>query len=184
MYEPKSREINGIKFKIVPFPSLEALRIKATLAKLIVPSLGAIFGDVIKAAGKEKALDTEIDFSNLPSILESTLSKLDEDSFINLIQRLLKGVSAEIESKNEKIWVTFDSTNSMSFSANMDLVFQGKLFTIYPVLAFVWEVNFPDFFERMADIGNRLKITMSKMSAESVNKNLKKSERSERSAKS
>jgi hypothetical protein len=40
----------------------------------------------------------------------------------------------------------------------MDLVFSGRLFTVYQIALFVLEVNYPDFFDLLAgDIGKRIK---------------------------
>jgi len=40
----------------------------------------------------------------------------------------------------------------------MDIVFGGRIFTIYPVLLLVLEANYPDFFGKVVrDIGERIR---------------------------
>jgi hypothetical protein len=43
----------------------------------------------------------------------------------------------------------------------MELVFLGRLFSIYPLIIFVLKVNYPDFFGKVVSgIGRRIRTTL------------------------
>ncbi len=158
MFEAKSKEIHGINFKVVPFPAVTALRLKVHLLKILGPAFGRLLGS-FKGIGKGNVADAEIDGAALAGALEELFAQVSENEFIDLLQKLFSGVSCELKSEDKKVLINFGD----DFETKMDLVFQGKLFTIYPVILFVLEVNFPDFFGQMAGIGNRMQTMLSKL---------------------
>ncbi len=159
MFEAKSKTINGINFKVAPFPAVTALKLKVNLLKTLGPAFGHLLGS-FEGIGKGSIADAKVDGAELANALEVLFSQLGEEDFIRLLSRLLEGVSCEIQGEDRQpIIVNFGT----DFETKMDMVFQGKLFTIYPVILFVLEVNFPDFFAQMAGIGSRLATTLSRL---------------------
>lgn len=159
VFEPKERVIEGIKFKVVPFPAIEALRIKMYLLKTFGPAFGRMIGSVKNIGAGKKLKDAEIDGNGLAQALELLFTQLGEEEFISLVQRMLRSTACEVNNK----FVLFDS----DFESKMDQVFQGNLFALYPLFAFVLEVNFPDFFGKMEGIGGHLQTLLSNGAAES-----------------
>lgn len=117
--------------------AVEGLRLKAYLVKLFGPALAEL-------TGLSKGLDSEI--SELSVVIEKLTFVLDEDTFIALIKRLFANVVVNWTDKNDgqKKAIAF----TPDFDSAMNIVFQGELFSIYPVIAFVLEVNYPDFFQQ------------------------------------
>lgn len=140
----KTKEINGKNFQVAPFSAVEGLRLKANLVKLV----GPVFGELMNFADS-KNIDSEINSDAISRAIEKITEALDENTFITLIRRLMQNVICnwKDEEGNQKA-IAF-ATN---FDVAMDAVFQGQLFSIYPVLGFVLEVNYPDFFEKVMPI--------------------------------
>jgi hypothetical protein len=165
IFVPKTKVIDGVTYKVTPFPAVEALKLKAYLLKLLGPAFGRLIGSV-RSKG-ESALDGDINGVELAGALEGLMKQLGEDDFIAFIRRMLQGTSCEIpDDRGKPVMIVFAS----DFDTKLDLVFQGRLFDIYPVIAFVLEVNFPDFFGKMGGIGSKLKTLISgKLGSASVN---------------
>jgi hypothetical protein len=149
VFEPKTKNIDGLEIKVVPFNAMEALKLKATLVRKFGPALGQATG----AFTLKAAEDVEINGPALAKAIQLLFEELSESEFDGLIRRMLTNVTAtkKIDGKD----ATFDFNSD--FDAKMNLVFQGQLLSIYPVMLFVLEVNFPDFFGKAAVIGGRLK---------------------------
>lgn len=172
MFETKSRIIDGISFKVRPFPAIEALQLKAYLLKTFGPAFGRAIGGLESSAGA----DLKINGAEISGAIQTLFSQLSESDFVALIQRMLKEVACEIPDQSGKMVLV---NMSEDFSAKLDIVFQGKLFTIYPVILFVLEVNFPDFFGKVGGIGRRLQTMLSKKDAQNAEVSSTKSETSE-----
>lgn len=137
----KTKEIKGKSYQVAPFMAVEGLRLKAYLLKVLGPALG----ELMNVTGSSGA-DTEINGEVVGKMIEKVTETLDEDTFIALIKRLMQNVICnwKDEEGNSKA-IAF----STDFNTAMNAVFQGELFSIYPVLGFVLEVNYPDFFEKV-----------------------------------
>jgi hypothetical protein len=151
----KKKEIDGITFQVAPFMAVEALRLKAHLIRLFGPSLGELLGG-LQGGDKLDALDVDISRINIAGALEKLFLQLDEDSFVRLVQRLFQNTIAT--------WTADGKSHSMAFNTDfstaLDLVFSGRLFTIYPAILFVLEVNYPDFFTKVVrGIGSKINLT-------------------------
>jgi hypothetical protein len=156
MREPKTKEIDGVQFSVTPFPASEAFKLKAYLFKKFAPATGELSG-ILKDGFPEsgKIGDIKIDGRVIAQTLEKLVAQLGEDDFLALIKRLMQHVFAEItvDGKDLKLFFTQNT-----FDASLDMVFSGRLFSIYPVLLFVLEANYPDFFGKMAGtIGGRIR---------------------------
>ena len=150
MVQTKTKEIKGKSYQVTPFMAIEGLRLKAYLVKLVGPALGELAGNV-------DDLDSEINSNSISKVIEKLTEALDENSFIALIKRLLQNVIVNwVDEEGGKHAVAF----ARDFETSLNVVFQGELFSIYPVLAFVLEVNYPDFFGKITPlIGKKMSIT-------------------------
>lgn len=146
--ESRTKEINGKEYQCAPFMAVEGLRLKAYLVRLIGPALAEL-------AGGANGLDAEVSGEMLSKTLMRLTEALDENVFVGLIKRLLQNVICTWTDKaGKKHSIAFAS----NFEAAMNAVFQGELFSIYPLLAFVLEVNYPDFFAKVAPgIGGKIR---------------------------
>jgi len=152
----KEKEISGIKFSVVPFQVVEALRLKPFLLSKLGPAFGLALG-VLKDGLPESGQigDIKIDGPAISSAIEKLVEQLDETSFIDLIKRLFKNVTAYVQKDGQALQIQFTDLN---FDNAMNIVFEGKLFSVYPVMALVLEANFPDFLGLMGQgIGSKIK---------------------------
>lgn len=167
MFEKKSKTIGGVAFNVTPFPALEALRLKAYIVKKISPALGELIAGV-KDNGKS-VMDSELDGEQLSKGISMFCEQLSEEEFVSFIQRVFANVWTVV--KEEGTSKSISVSLGEDFAGKMDLVFQGKLFQIYPVMLFVLEVNFPDFFEKVRKgFGGKFQTIFSKVAGEKDSK--------------
>jgi len=152
----KEKEIDGIKFSVTPFRSVEGLRLKSFLIKKFGPALGQALGTLKDGLPENGNVgDIRLDGEALSHAIEKLMEQLGEDDFIALIKRLFQNVVASFTKEGKYLQLTFAD---QQFDTSMDAVFSGKLFSVYPVMLFVLEVNYPDFFGKTAQlIGQRIK---------------------------
>jgi hypothetical protein len=159
----KEKVIDGITFSVVPFKALEALRLKSFLLKKFGPSLGQALGSMGNGIPTDGSLlDIKIDGAALSLAIEKLMEQLEEAQFIDLIKRMFRNVTASLVKEGKELQFNFiDAT----FETAMDVVFSGRLFSIYPVMLLVLEANFPDFFSSLAPeiagIGRKIMTTVS-----------------------
>ena len=171
MFEVKTKVIDELKFSVSPFDVKSALKLQAELFRIFGPALGSALGAFSK---KDKDSETQIDGNGIGEAIEKLFTQLDPDTFYDLIKRMFGKVQVEVTIEG-KTPILFDFYEK--FDERLTIVFQGKITTIYKVLIFVLEVNYPDFFEKAGRIGNRLKTTLSekaKTSASAVLNELEK----------
>lgn len=142
----KEKVIDGINFTVAPFPAIEALRLKSYLIKTLGPALAEAV-DLFKGAGKEGTADADISGDSLSGVVEKLTESLDEDNFVKLVQRMFKYVTAKGTSPDGKPIVAMFGND---FESSFNKVFEGRLFSIYPVMLLVLEANYPDFFGKVA----------------------------------
>jgi hypothetical protein len=148
--------IDGVTFQVAPFMAVEGLRLKAHLVRTFGPAIGELLGgiDGQKVGG---IADISLGGDGIAKGLEKLLEQLDESGFEALVKRLLTNVIA--------IWPEGGKSRSISFGQDfetaMELVFLGRLFSIYPLIIFVLKVNYPDFFDKVVSgIGRRTRVTL------------------------
>jgi hypothetical protein len=148
--------IDGVTFQVAPFMAVEGLRLKAHLVRTFGPAIGELLGGIdgkkISGIG-----DIGLGGEGIARGLEKLLEQLTEDAFEALVKRLLGNVIA--------VWSEGGKSRSIAFGTDfetaMQLVFTGKLFSIYPLIIFVLKVNYPDFFGKVVSgIGRKMKITL------------------------
>jgi hypothetical protein len=148
--------IDGVTFQVAPFMAVEGLRLKAHLVRTFGPALGELLGG-IDNINVSNIADTNISGDGFAKGIEKLLEQLTEDAFEALVRRLLANVIA--------IWPEDGKSRSISFGHDfetaMQLVFLGRLFSIYELIIFVLKVNYPDFFGKVVSgIGWRMKTTL------------------------
>jgi hypothetical protein len=147
--------IDGVTFQVAPFMAVEGLRLKARLVRAFGPAVGELLGG-IDGTKVGSIADVNLGGSGIAKGLEKLLEQLDEDAFEALVKRLLANVIAVWKEGGKSRSVSF----GQDFEAAMQLVFLGKLFSIYELIIFVLKVNYPDFFDKVAGgIGRRIKTT-------------------------
>lgn len=152
MADTKKREINGVTFQVSPFMAVEGLRLKAHLIRTFGPALAELLG------GMNLAQIGDIGNFNLGGVsfasgIEKLMEQLSEDSFIDLLKRLFTNVIASWNEGGKSWSIAFNA----DFDTAMQLVFTGRLFTVYPLIGLVLEVNYPDFFDKVVKgIGRRI----------------------------
>jgi len=156
----KTKIIDGIEFFVSPFMAVEALRLKAYLVRTFGPALGQILSILKDLFPKSGDIgDIKLDGEVLALAIENLMSKLDEDNYEELIKRLFRNVTAKGKTKggDGKEMPYMRKFDASDFANSMNLVFTGKLFTVYPVMAFILEVNYPDFFDKVVrNFGKRM----------------------------
>jgi hypothetical protein len=154
MAEARKKEIDGITFQVAPFMAIDALKLKAYLVRVFGPALGELLSG-LQGGGKD-VMDVDISKLNIGMALEKLFTQLDEDSFVRLLQRLFANTIATWTADGKSHSVAFNT----DFATSLDLVFGGKLFSIYPAAAFILEANFPDFFTKVVrGIGTKISLT-------------------------
>lgn len=122
----EEREIDGLLFKTQQLPAMRASLLLGRLVKHIGPVLGALSG-----------LDPSTQLSELGSALTLAFAQANPDEATRLIPEILGSTSVIIEGKHVPL-------NS---SSNIDLVFSGRLKTMFMAVGFALQVNYRDFWE-------------------------------------
>ena len=160
MNNQKEKTIDGIKFVVTAFTAVEAFKLKAYLLKKFGPTLGHLLGTIDGVAPisgkieniKEKIGDIKLDGEKMAHAIETLLGQFDEDDIITFLRRMLRNVVAH---KDKKQFAFADE----HFEATMDIIFNQHIFSVYPVLLLVLEVNYPDFFGKISGIGKKILAT-------------------------
>jgi hypothetical protein len=157
----KEKEINGVKFVAAPFTVVEGLKLKSFLVRTFGPALGEALGafkDVFKdgTADANQIGNLSIEGQSAARAIERLIENLSEDKFTDLIKRLFGNVTATIKGQDGKpMLIGFSGS---AFEASMELAFAGNLFSVYPVILLVLQVNYPDFFDKTAQaIGSKIR---------------------------
>ena len=136
----KEKVIDGLTFRVSPFPAVDALCLKSYLIKTLGPAFAEAV-DVFRGA------DSEISGRSLCGVVEKLTSSLDEETFVSLVQRMFRYVTVNGKDADGKPVVAQFGDN---FNEAFNRVFVGRLFSIYPVMLLVLEANYPDFFGKVA----------------------------------
>jgi hypothetical protein len=153
MREPKTKEIDGIPFSVTPFPAIEAFKLKSYLIKKFAPAFSQVLGMLNSIPKNGNFLDIKFDSDIITKAVKELILQLDENDFMELLRRLMQNVCARtsVDGKALELYFTKDR-----FEASLDIIFSGNLFTVYPVLLFVLEANYPDFFKKAGGIGGKI----------------------------
>ena len=160
----KSTTIDGVTFQVAPFMAVEGLRLKAYLVGTFGPAIGELLGGI--DGNKVKGvLDLNPASMSFSSSLEKLFEKLDENSFVALFKRLFANVIANWNEEGKPRSIAFGT----DFDTAMELVFSGKLFSVYELAVFVLKVNYPDFFDKVVKgIGKKIQQTLTSEKAGTI----------------
>lgn len=135
MIETRERDIDGIHLAVSQLPAMKALRLSATLGKLFGTPLARALSTIdITNIGAS-------DVTAVGAAMLSLFEGLSPDQLEALTKELLGPATAD----GKPLLATFD------------LVFAGKVDTIYKVLGFALEVNYGSFFDVLRALGVRAK---------------------------
>jgi len=152
MEEVREKEIDGIRFSVAPFKVIEAAKLHPYLIRLFGPFLaktvGSLFKDGLSFEKGKSILDEKVslDGGDLSQAITDLVSQLTENEYESLLRRMLRNVTAHVVKDGQVLQLSF---GDLTFETSMNIVFTGKVFTIYSVLIFVLEVNYPDFLSKM-----------------------------------
>jgi hypothetical protein len=138
----EEKEIDGSLYTVTSYSGRESLKIKKTLMRLfapVIPVLVKVLGQISKDTSVTDMDVNDLDFTSIGKAITELLDQLTEDEYVDLVLRLLRSTRRD----NREITGEY-----------FDLHFAGNLTTLYKVLFFVIQVNYPDFFQLGASIGN------------------------------
>jgi hypothetical protein len=177
--ETKEKVIDGIRFTVAPFRTVEAAKLHPYLTRLLGPAMakgiGALLKNGIHLDGNILDEKIEFDGNGLSEAITDLVGQLTEAEYESLLRRMFRNVTAHLIKDGTPLQLTF---GDQAFDTSMDIVFMGKVFSIYPVLLFVLEANFPDFLAKMGQgFGLKIKTMLGSGQGEQNSKN--ESEKSE-----
>lgn len=130
-----TREIDGFSFTVSQLPAMKGLLLLHRLTKAIGPALAKVAGAF--TGGSVKLSD--LDVAALAGAVESLFANLPASDFEAITKELLSTATIEVDGKRHEL---FKGGNS----GNFDLYLQGKMGTIFKLIAFAFEVNYGNFF--------------------------------------
>ena len=135
------------------------------MLRLVGPAVGRAVGALDNVVGSARLGDLKIDGNGLAGAIAELAEKLPEEQLLETIKRLLRGVLCVTTDQGRPL--TVDFSNPTIFDNSLDLVFQGRTMTVYSVIAFVLQVNYPDFFQKVLGTGGLLGTILSSKKADS-----------------
>jgi len=159
MIEKNTREIDGMKVQVSPLMALEALRIKSYLIRILSPAATRILGG-LNFSGN--LLDSDFDGNKVGEAIEKLFIEIGDDGLVTICRKLFRNIIITITNEDGTKRVYELSSFSEGRDADFNNIFKGRLFSIYKIIAFVLEVNYPDFFGLMGDFGEKAKTLFSK----------------------
>ena len=123
MLKSESRQFDDLVVTVQQLPAMRGVLLSRKLARIAAPAIGAL-----------KSVSLDADVSVLGDALVQVLEQLSEKDLEELIKTLLETATVEVDGKIAPLRPVFD------------MVFAGKVLTVFKVLAFAIEVNFLDFF--------------------------------------
>ena len=125
----ETRTIDGLEFTCIQLPALKAFTLASRLAKGLAPLLGT------------SKLGMNTDLKELGSVLASSLNQFPPVELQSILKELLACCSVKFPSEGEDRWIQLVDDKSIN------LVFEGRLASMFKVGRFSLEVNFADFFD-------------------------------------
>ncbi len=130
MLKTEEKEIGGIRFTTTQLPATRGFTLFTRLVK--------VAGPVVSALG---SMNPEEDMVRAIGPLADGLKNLNPDEVVDLALSVLVGTQAIMTDESGKT-----RRYDLSSRENIDRVFNGKLKSMFEVLAFAIRVNFQDFF--------------------------------------
>lgn len=124
----KEKTISDSTYRVNQFVGTTSFKMLVEVTKLLGPGLASLPKLIPKDGSSILDSDTNI----LGEAIQVMMGKLDPTANLDLIIRLLASTSCD---------------NSDINLQTFDLVFQGKMLTLFKVIMFVLEVNYSDFLK-------------------------------------
>lgn len=121
--ELQTREIDGFRIELSPLPARAALSVWYRLTKSVSPSIAQAIG--VLQAGELLGLD----IGDLSGSLTNFFANCSEQDLFYFVDKLLEPCVV----------------NGAPFKSTMDIMFQGRIFSLLKTLVFAIEVNYADF---------------------------------------
>ena len=121
------KTIDGVTLTLRQLPAMRAMKFFRVLVGCFGPAMMQMTGE----SGGE-------DGGSLSSAIDKLMMELSEDMLQKVIDTLFLDALVEQNGSNK---------NLMGAGGAFDLVFQGKIFTVFKFLYFALEVNYGDFIE-------------------------------------
>lgn len=159
--EIRKKTIDGIEFSVQQFGGLYALQLKAELIRKFGPGIAHLFGTLLAKTDKKNfsLMDMDVNGEEIGAAIAGLMNEIREDELNKLLGKLLRNTAATFTSDNGEVNAVFPADDPKKFEAMFDLVFTGRLMTLYPLIFFILEVNYPDFFTKAGGIFSRLEKT-------------------------
>ncbi len=137
MREIQTREIDGHRYTVTPFPGRESWKVWSALGKRLGSSIGDLIGALqgnveLSKEGLANAAKT-MDLAPLGAAFGKLLSGLDPEKDLDLILRMFRDTRVDGKYGVEPVLGNVEV---------FDLVFTGDIWAVFKVLGFVIEVNY------------------------------------------
>lgn len=129
MLKQETQTIDGLSFTTTQFPAMRAFTLFSKLVKTIGPAITVLSG-----------ANPESDVAELAPSIATALKDVDPDAMTILAAEVLSSTSAVMTGPSGAAQVPLNSVDGIN------LVFMGRLMTMFKVLAFAVKVNYGDFF--------------------------------------
>jgi hypothetical protein len=137
LLKTKEKEIEGTNYIVTQFTGRKALKIKMKIVKMLAPIISSLTSSV--KTNDKSVMDSDIDFSVVGEAVSKLFEIMPEDDLIDFIIDMLSMTQKD---------------NVLINSKTFEFDFVGNFTTMYKVLYFVIQVNYPDFFQMGASIGS------------------------------
>ncbi len=127
----ETRTIDDLEFTTQKLPARRAFALQNKLLKLIAPVLGSL------SAGAAATGLASMDYANLALPLSAMFDKLDSTEADKLLTEVLGLTTVMLNGH----------VVALNKGDAIDVVFTGRLMTMYKAAAFALEWNFQDFFD-------------------------------------
>jgi len=134
--ETQTKQIGGVRYDVSPFPGRKGLRLQYRLLKVIGTPISVLFGAAKGVTGlkDESVLDKEVNPEVFGKAIEMLFKALSEIEFEALILELLSST------RKDNVEITPNT---------FDVAFAGDYGQLFEVLAYVLEVNYKSFLDRI-----------------------------------
>jgi len=129
----QTRTIDGHVYEVYALPAWTAVEVFHALTKALAPAVAGVAA--AEGPGGVAALSTS---------LERVIAQLPAPELVRLSKQLLAGARVVVNGASAEV------------VAISDVHFQSRVLTLFKVVAFAVEVNFPDFFGAFRGVAGRL----------------------------
>jgi hypothetical protein len=141
MVKSQSKVIDGITFTVTQLPATRALKLFTKLVEVAGPALEALQKSPGSGLG-------DMEVAALGGALSAASSRLGEEGLMQIAAALFELATATWEGAQAPVMARFD------------VMFQGRLTTLFKAIGFALEVNYGDFLGALRNAAPGLSATM------------------------